>query len=129
MQKIFAIPFLGSHSCTLKWKFGAKFFQTRYLGHDKVQSLPCQCSVQFCLKNQQNQGKQPSKVIIHKSRCEHFYGTEIEIWAGFWPVGITEKKTWVDYEQLLRAVFFMFSWAKNYFSVYTRVLPVYKWPF
>ena len=35
MQKIFAIPFLGSHSCTLKWKFGAKFFQTRYLGHDK----------------------------------------------------------------------------------------------
>ena len=21
-----------------------------------------------------------------------FYGTGIEIWAGFWPVGITEKK-------------------------------------
>ena len=31
-----------------------------------------------------------------------FYGTEIEIWAGFGPVGINEKKIWVDYEQLLR---------------------------
>ena len=37
-----------------------------------------------------------------------FYGTGIEIWAGFGPVGITEKK-WADYEQILRPVFFMFS--------------------
>ena len=42
----------------------------------------------------------PNKVIIHKSRG----GTEIEIWAGFGPVGNTEKKNWADYEQLLRAV-------------------------
>ena len=32
-----------------------------------------------------------------------FYGTGIEIWAGFGPVGITGKKEiWADYEQLLR---------------------------
>ena len=40
-----------------------------------------------------------------------FYGTEIEIWAGFGPVGITEKKNWADDEQLLRSGFFMFTWA------------------
>ena len=34
----------------------------------------------------------------------NFYGTEIEIFAGFGPVGNTEKKIWADYEQLLRAV-------------------------
>ena len=32
-----------------------------------------------------------SKVIIEKSRGGSFYGTGIEIWAGFGPVGITEK--------------------------------------
>ena len=34
------------------------------------------------------------KVIIHKSHSaqSNFYGTEIEIWAGFWLVGNTEKK-------------------------------------
>ena len=43
-----------------------------------------------------------------------FYGTGIEIWTGFGPVGITErKKILADYEQLLRLVFFMFSWAKK----------------
>jgi hypothetical protein len=41
-----------------------------------------------------------------------FYGTGIEIWAGFGPVGITEKN-WTDYKQLLRPVFFMFSWTKE----------------
>jgi hypothetical protein len=35
----------------------------------------------------------------------NFYGTGIEIWAGFGPVGNTEKKVWADYEQLLRPVF------------------------
>ena len=35
-----------------------------------------------------------------------FYGTGIEIWAGFGPVGNSEKKeAWADYEQLLRPVF------------------------
>ena len=32
-----------------------------------------------------------------------FLGTGIEIWAGFWPVGITEKKKiWANYDQLFR---------------------------
>ena len=33
----------------------------------------------------------PDKVIIDKSGGGSFYGTGIEIWAGFGPVGITEK--------------------------------------
>ena len=43
-----------------------------------------------------------------------FYGTENEIWAGFGPVGSTEKKIfWANYEQLLRAVFLCFHGQKN----------------
>ena len=42
-----------------------------------------------------------------------FYGTGIEIWAGFRPVGNTEKKIWADYEQLLRAVFSCFHGQKK----------------
>ena len=42
-----------------------------------------------------------------------FYGTEIEIWAGFGPVGITEKKNWVHYEQLFRPVFSSFHRQKK----------------
>ena len=42
-----------------------------------------------------------------------FYGTEIEIWAGLEPVGITEKKYWVDYEQLLTLVFSCFHGQKK----------------
>ena len=38
-----------------------------------------------------------------------FYGTGIEIWAGFGPIGSTEKKrVWADYEQHLRPVFSCF---------------------
>ena len=44
-----------------------------------------------------------------------FYGTGIEIWAGFGPVGITEKKNWADYEQLLRADFSCFQGQKKSF--------------
>ena len=38
-----------------------------------------------------------------------FYGTGIKIWAGFGPVGITEKK----HEQLLRPVFSSFHGKKK----------------
>ena len=31
-----------------------------------------------------------------------FYGTGIEIWAGFGPIGNTEKRVWADYEQLFK---------------------------
>ena len=35
-----------------------------------------------------------------------FYGIGIEIWAGFGPVGITEKrKIWADYEHFFRPFF------------------------
>ena len=37
-----------------------------------------------------------------------FYGTGIEIWAGFGPVGITEKKIWADCEQFLTRFFNVF---------------------
>ena len=54
----------------------------------------------------------------------HFCGTENEIWAGFGPVGTTEKKMEVNYEQLLRAVFSCFQGQKtqlNFFSKYCSV--------
>ena len=44
----------------------------------------------------------------------NFYGTGIKIWAGYGPVGITEKeKNWANYEQLLRPVFSRFHGKKN----------------
>ena len=46
----------------------------------------------------------------------NFYGTEIEIWAGFGPVGITEKTFLVNYEQLFRAVFYVFMGKRFFFS-------------
>jgi hypothetical protein len=42
----------------------------------------------------------------------NFYRTEIEIWAGFGPVGSTEKKIGADCEQLLRAVLSCFHGKK-----------------
>ena len=51
---------------------------------------------------------------LYRSRAgRHFNGTENVIWAGFGPVGNTEKKFGVDYEQLLRAVFSCFHGQKN----------------
>jgi hypothetical protein len=44
------------------------------------------------------------KSLYRSSKGRHFYGTENEIWACFGLDGITEKKNWADYEQLLRAV-------------------------
>ena len=41
-----------------------------------------------------------------------FYGTGIEIWAGFGPIGNTEKRVWADYEQLLR--------GKKYFRFFLK---------
>ena len=57
----------------------------------------------------------------------NFYDTEIEIRAGFGPVGTTERKrVWADNEQLLRAVFYAFTAKKikifkKYFIVRTKV--------
>ena len=51
-----------------------------------------------------------------------FYGTGMEIWAGFWPVGITKKKIWADYEQLFMPVFSSFHGQKKKYSVCTKKL-------
>ena len=45
-----------------------------------------------------------------------FYGTGIEIWAGFGPVVITEKKNLADYKQLLRLFFSCFHGQKILFK-------------
>ena len=43
-----------------------------------------------------------------------FYGTGIEIWAGFGPVGTTEKKEiWADYEQFFGPGFSNFHGDKQ----------------
>ena len=50
----------------------------------------------------------PQPKSLYRSRAgRHFYGTENEIWAGFGPVGITEKTFLANYEQLFRAVFLL----------------------
>ena len=55
-----------------------------------------------------------AKVIIEKSRAVgDFYGTGIEIWAGFGPIGRTEKRVLADYEQVLRVFFHVFRGKKN----------------
>ena len=47
---------------------------------------------------------------VSEHAVSNFDGTKIKIWAGFGLVGITEKKNWADYEQLLRAFFSCFHW-------------------
>ena len=44
-----------------------------------------------------------------------FYGTGIEIWTGFGPAGINEKKKeiWPNYEQLYKPVFSSMGKKKN----------------
>ena len=39
----------------------------------------------------------------------HFNETENVIWAGFGPIGSTEKKNWDDYQQLLWTLFSCFG--------------------
>ena len=50
-----------------------------------------------------------TKSLYISRAVSNFYGTEIEICAGFGPVGSTEKKMWGGYEQLLSAVFSCFQ--------------------
>ena len=46
------------------------------------------------------------KSLYISPAVSNLHETEIEIWAGFGLVGITEKRVWANYEQLLRAVFY-----------------------
>ena len=54
-----------------------------------------------------------AKSLYISRAVSNFYGTEIEIWAGFGPVGNTEKKIVADYEQLLRVFFSCFRGQKK----------------
>ena len=59
-------------------------------------------------------GESRERQIHHmKVAGRHFYGTENLIWAGFRPVGNTEKKNWADYEQHLSPVFPCFHGQKK----------------
>ena len=54
-----------------------------------------------------------------------FYGTGIEIWAGFGRIGSTEKRVWTDYEKILWVVFSCFQEQKKcliFFSFLPRKL-------
>ena len=68
--------------------------------------------------------QQQAKSLYISSTVSNFYRTEIEIWAGFGPVGNTEIGA--DYEQLLRVGFSCFQGQKNnlfffkYCSVHTK---------
>ena len=61
-----------------------------------------------------------TKSLYISRAVSNFYGTEIKIWAGFRPVGNTETKFLGDYEQVLRAVFFMFSWANVFLILFKK---------
>ena len=53
------------------------------------------------------------KSLYRSCAGRHFYGTENEIWAGFRPVGNTEKKLGGDHEQLLRVFLSCFQGQKK----------------
>ena len=51
---------------------------------------------------------------LYRSRAgRHVYGTENEIWAGFGPVGNTEKKVLGRLGPTFEGGFFMFSGSKK----------------
>jgi hypothetical protein len=52
-------------------------------------------------------------IKVQSRAKSNFYGTEIEICAGFGAVGNTEKKIGANYEQLLRAFFYVFKGKKT----------------
>ena len=54
----------------------------------------------------------PAKSLYRSRAGRHFYGTKSEIWAGFGPVGNTEKKIVGRLRAAFEGGFFMFSGAK-----------------
>ena len=54
-----------------------------------------------------------AKSLYRSCGGSHFYGTEYEIWADFWPVVNTEKKWGADYEQIMMLIFYIFVGKKN----------------
>ena len=91
-----------------------------YSGISTISFATFGCSYHLCYDIQ-------AKSLYISRAVSNFYGTEIEIWAGFGPVGNTEKKNWANNEQLLRAVFSCFhgqiqslKFFKKYPSVCTE---------
>ena len=58
----------------------------------------------------------PVRILEELCAVSNFYGTEIEIWAGFWPVDNTEKKKFGPIMRKFEGGFFMFSWTKKVLS-------------
>ena len=75
----------------------------------------------YAIVKQCRHSVQPKSFYI-SCAVSNFYGTEIEIWAGFGPVGNTETKIGVDYEQILRAVFSCFHGQKNGLIFFENIL-------
>ena len=66
----------------------------------------------FCFSSLRKLNIMKPKSLYRSRAGRHFYGTENEIWAGFGPVGNTEKNGGAYYEQLLRVFFHVFRGKK-----------------
>ena len=67
-------------------------------------------SIMVNQKHPQNQQHVKANLLYMSRAVSNFYGTEIKIWAGFGPVGNTEKKFQADYELFLMSVLSCFQW-------------------
>ena len=67
-----------------------------------------------------------TKFIIHKLRGEQFFMEQKLRFGLVLDLLAILKKNCADYEQLLRAVFFMFSWAKIYIYFFNIVASALK---
>jgi hypothetical protein len=63
-----------------------------------------------------------AKSLYISRAVSNFYGTEIEIWAGFRPVAILKKRFGADCEQLLWAFFLGFHRQKNYYFIFKNIV-------
>ena len=79
-------------------------------------------SRQFKAYNFNNMQSIQAKSLYISHAMSNFHGTEIEIWAGFGPVGNTEKKIWADYDQFLRAVFSCIQGQKKSLNFFKNIV-------
>jgi hypothetical protein len=78
---------------------------------DIVEATKCICYIELMTMH--------TKSLYISRAVSNFYGTEIEIWAGFGPVGNNEKENWADYEQLLREFFHLFM-GKFFLKIFLK---------
>ena len=79
-------------------------------------------SRQFKAYNFNNMQSIQAKSLYISHAVSNFHGTEIDIWAGFGPVGNTEIKNLSQLQATFEGGFFMFSWAKKCFNFFLKVL-------